>query len=228
MAHVHNWPVIDLQVRLARDGVCHTIMPMQPLEMPGKFRATPLQTRRELVQIISVLIAPSLVLGVAHSAGDEGDLTVWEHVWDKCRWGSYWGDPWAMLYGEAEDAVHSWLQKPGTTACLERVAQELARRRYIDAETFKALLRPSPPARPVAAVKQRPPTPAPAPVAVQTAAPRAPVPQLQPQPQPQPQSPSWEHLVWAYSQFFGHSRGGVPLSPFIPRLMRGSGRLLMS
>ena len=238
LAYAHKWEVIDLRCDAPREGVCHTVLPFWPLELPGKFRAAPWQTRKELAQTVSVLIAPSLVLRVPHSAGDEGDLCMWQHVWDRCRWGSYHGDEWATLYGEAQDAVHTWLQKPGTQACIERVAEALAQHRFLSAEAFTALLHPTPPTRPVAAVKPSTPAPvrarvpaparrppAPAPVAAQVAPRRA---APQPQAQPQEHQLSWEHLAWAYSQFFGHGHGVAPLSPYTPRLMRGSGRLLMS
>jgi hypothetical protein len=227
-AHLHGWHVLQLRCDAARDGVCNLIVPFRPLEMPEKFRAKPLQTRKALVEIISVLAAPSIVLDVEHSAGDQGDLWVWRYVWDKCRYASYHGSPWEVIYGEAEDAVYTWLQRPGTAECLERVAQELSRRRFLSAEAFRGLV--SPPAPPAPPAPQRPPTPprrtpAPAPMATQTAAPRGAAPQPQErQPLPLP----WETLVWAYYQYFGRSRGVAPLSPSIPRPMRGFGRLLMS
>jgi hypothetical protein len=157
MAHAHGWPVLSLQCSAARDGVCHFLAPFWPLEMPPRFRAAPLQTRKELTQIVSVSIAPSIVLAAEHSAGDRTDLSVWEHVWNKCRWGSYHGDPWDTIYGEAQDAVSTWLQRPGTAVCLEHAAAALARRRFLSAEDFKALVRQGQTQRPALPVASRSP-----------------------------------------------------------------------
>jgi hypothetical protein len=209
MAREYDWPVVDLRCDAAREGVCHLITPMQPLEMPPRFRAAPLQARKELVQIVSMIIAPSIVLGVEHSAGDQGDLWTWEYVWNKCRYSSYHGSPWDTIYGEAEDAVHTWLQRPGTAECLERVAQELARRRVLSAEDFKKLVSPSDPARPAPAPPRRTPAPTPVAVATRPAAPRstanggvAPQPQKR---QPQPLEP--EDVLWDYYHSYGRGRG---------------------
>jgi hypothetical protein len=220
MAFTCGWPVLELRCAAARDGVCYLAMPFRPLDMPQRFRVTPLQTRRELVEIVSVLAAPSIVLGVDHSAGDQGDLWVWQYVWSRCRYASSVGHEWKTIYDEAETAVERWLERPGTTDQLVRVAQALEHRRFLSGEDFKALLAQPQPARPASVMQQS--TPAPAlpsrtPPLVSTKALAAPQPQQQSQRQPL----SLEDMVWLYSQYVGSHRGVPRLPYFTPR--RGIG-----
>jgi hypothetical protein len=242
LAHHYGWPVLSLRATALHDGEVRMILPLSFLELRPAYRASPVRARQHLTAILGVVSAPSVVLGTPTDGGDANELCTWSFVYEQIRH-AYGDPPFGDLVRQARAEVAAWLQTPGTIKSLERVAEELSRRRFLDAEAFKALLRPSPPVRPSApqvaqpvplAAKKRPPTPAPAPsrrppapapVAAQAAAPRPAAPQPQ---EPQEQQLSWEHLVWAYSQYFGHSRGVVPLSRFIPPLMRGSGRLVMS
>jgi hypothetical protein len=220
LAHSYGWTIESVSSFAAGDGCAAIALPFQPLELPSQFRVAPLRTRQELIQLLSVITAPAVVLSVPHSAGDQGDLWVWQYVWSRCRYASSVGHEWKTIYDEAETAVERWLERPGTTDQLVCVAQALEHRRFLSGEDFKALLAQPQPARPASVMQQS--TPAPAlpsrpPPLVSTKALAAPQPQQQSQRQPL----SLEDMVWLYSQYVGSHRGVPRLPYFTPR--RGIG-----
>ena len=131
-----GWDVLSLRVSSEDDGVSSISLPFRKNELPADFRRAPIQTRAELVCIIGVLLAPSIVLGIPINGSDHRELQTWQYVWDGCKWAHHEGLDWPVLERVATEDVRCWLAQPGTQRRLAVVAQELAQRRFLSGKDF--------------------------------------------------------------------------------------------
>jgi hypothetical protein len=165
-----GWHIETVVVSAARDGFSAIALPVT-IQHQHLYRAhchNPQQARRDVVNIVACLLAPSIVLEVPVSAGDLSDLTMWKDLWtSSCSYSS--GVSATMIEDEARRAVELWASVPGRAEHITRVAGALDGRGMLSGQDVLDLVRACPtpaPALPVRggsaeAPRAQPPRPRP-------------------------------------------------------------------
>lgn len=123
-------------IRCAPWGETIARLPLQTWELKPMYQYYPARTMRQLVQILGMINAPSIVQNVPLGGGDADHLAQWRHAW--ARGGGQ--APWSFVLSESREVVRAWSVAPGTQRQLTRLAGTLAQRRVLDGKQWQALL----------------------------------------------------------------------------------------